>query len=219
MKVNKLIDHTYLKAFGTKKEIDLLLKEAKEYDFKSVCVNPVWVEHARKALDDSDVLVCTVIGFPLGANTTATKVFETKDALHHGADEIDMVLNIGKAREHDYDFIEEEVRAVKEACGSHTLKVILETCYLSADEIKECSKACYKAGADFVKTSTGFGTGGAEVDHVKIMKDVYHDREVKASGGIRSIEDVQAMVDAGASRIGASSGVSIMNGLTSKSDY
>jgi deoxyribose-phosphate aldolase len=219
MKPNKLIDHTYLKAFGTQKDIDLLIEEAAEHSFKSVCVNPVWVAHAKKQLQETDVLVCTVIGFPLGANTVATKVFETTDALAHGADEIDMVLNIGKVKEQDYDYIEQEVHAVKDACGTHTLKVILETCYLTKDEIRLASEACYRAGADFVKTSTGFGTGGATVEDVAIMKQVFHDREVKASGGVRSADDVKQMIDAGATRIGTSSGVKLMQGETSDSDY
>lgn len=219
MNLNKMIDHTYLKAIGTTKEIEILISEAKEYDFKSVCVNPSWVSYAAKALKDSDVLVCTVIGFPLGANTTATKVFETKDALKNGADEIDMVLNIGKVKEHDYDYVQQEIKAVKDACQNHTLKVILETCYLTDDEIKSSSQAAINAGADFVKTSTGFGTDGATVEAVKIMKAVAKDKEVKASGGVRSAEDVKNMVDAGATRIGTSSGVKLMQGLTADSDY
>jgi deoxyribose-phosphate aldolase len=219
MTINKFIDHTYLKAFGTTKEITTLLEEAKEYDFKSVCVNPTWVAMAATALANTDVLVCTVIGFPLGANTTETKVFETTDAIQKGADEIDMVVNVGKVKEGDYSYIENEVRAIKEACGSRTLKVILETCYLEKDEIKQASEACYRANADFVKTSTGFGTGGALVEDVKIMKSVYKDREVKASGGVRSIEDVKAMVEAGATRIGTSSGVKLMQGQVSDTDY
>lgn len=219
MTVNKLIDHTYLKAFGTTSEIHKLIEEAKEHEFKSVCVNPVWVSHAATELQGTSVLVCTVIGFPLGANTTHTKVFETKDALANGADEIDMVLNIGKVKEHDYAYIEQEVQAVKDACGQHTLKVILETCYLTKDEIKDASIACYKAGADFVKTSTGFGTGGALVEDVTIMKKVYHDREVKASGGVRNMDDVTAMVNAGATRIGTSSGVKLVQGKEANTDY
>lgn len=219
MKINKLIDHTYLKAFGTDAEINKLLAEAKEFDFKSVCVNPFWVETAAKELKDTDVLVCTVIGFPLGANTTATKVFETKDAIEKGANEIDMVLNVGKVKMQDYDFIYNEVKAVKEACGELTLKVILETCYLTKEEIRLSSEACIKAGADFVKTSTGFGTGGALVEDVKIMKEVAKDKEVKASGGVRSAEDVEKMVEAGATRIGTSSGVMLVQGQVSDSDY
>ena len=219
MNLNKLIDHTYLKAFGTTKELEKLINEAKTYDFKSVCVNPCWVSYAANQLKDTDVLVCTVIGFPLGANTITTKVFETKDALENGADEIDMVLNIGQVKEHKYPYIVEEVKAVKDACQNHTLKVILETCYLTKDEIKQASEACYKAGADFVKTSTGFGTGGALVEDVKIMKGVYADREVKASGGVRDAQDVANMVEAGATRIGTSSGVKLMQGQSSDTDY
>lgn len=214
-----MIDHTYLKAFGTQKDIDVLLSEAKEYDFKSVCVNPTWVTHAAKELKESDVLVCTVIGFPLGANTTETKVFETKDALEKGADEIDMVLNVGKVKEHDFDYVQQEIKAVKDACKSNTLKVILETCYLTNDEIQKASEAAINAGADFVKTSTGFGTDGATIEAVKIMKAVAKEKEVKASGGVRSAEDVQKMVEAGATRIGTSSGVKLMQGQTAVSDY
>ncbi len=214
-----MIDHTYLKAFGTQKDIDVLLSEAKEYDFKSVCVNPTWVTHAAKELKESDVLVCTVIGFPLGANTTETKVFETKDALEKGADEIDMVLNVGKVKEHDFDYIQQEIKAVKDACKNNTLKVILETCYLTNDEIQKASEAAINAGADFVKTSTGFGTDGATIEAVKIMKAVAKEKEVKASGGVRSAEDVQKMVEAGATRIGTSSGVKLMQGQTADSDY
>lgn len=219
MNLNKMIDHTYLKAFGTKKDIDVLLSEAKEYDFKSVCVNPSWVSHAVKELTDSDVLVCTVIGFPLGANTTETKVFETKDALQNGADEIDMVLNIGKVKEQDFDYVQKEIKAVKDVCKNNTLKVILETCYLTNDEIQKASQAAINAGADFVKTSTGFGTDGATIEAVKIMKAVARDKEVKASGGVRSAEDVKNMVEAGATRIGTSSGVKLMQGQTADSDY
>ena len=219
MKLNKLIDHTYLKAFGTKNEINKLILEAKEYDFKSVCVNPFWVEYSSKLLKGTDVLVCTVIGFPLGANTIASKVFETKDAINNGADEIDMVLNIGKAKENDFEYIYEEVKAVREACPTKTLKVILETCYLTKEEIKEASISAIKAKADFVKTSTGFGTGGATAEDVKIMKDVAKNKEVKASGGVRSTEDVEKMIKAGATRIGTSSGISLVKGETVTTDY
>jgi len=213
VKINKLIDHTYVKAFGTKVEITKLLDEAKEYDFKSVCVNPSWVRTSVEALKGTDILVCTFIGYPLGTNTIATKVFETKDAISNGANEIDMVLNIGKVKEQNFDYIYKEVKAVKEACGDLTLKVILETCYLTKDEIKLSSKACIEAGADFLKTSTGFGIGGASVEDVKIMKEVAKDKEVKASGGVRSFEDVEKMVEAGATRIGTSSGVKIIQDL------
>ncbi|MCF7925958.1 MAG: deoxyribose-phosphate aldolase [Candidatus Izimaplasma sp.] len=219
MSINQLIDHTYLKAFGTDKELNTLLEEAKTYEFKSVCVNPYWVAYAKDTLKDSPVLVCTVVGFPLGANTIKTKVFETKDALANGADEIDMVLNIGKIKMGDFDYIEKEVRSVREACPKNILKVIIETCYLTKDEIKQASQAVVDADADFVKTSTGFGTDGAKIEDVKLMKHVAKDKEVKAAGGVRSAEDVKAMVDAGATRIGTSRGVSLVKGETSTNDY
>ncbi len=219
MEINKLIDHTYLKAFGTKNEIDNILEEAISYDFKSVCLNPAWIEYAVESLKESDVLVCTVIGFPLGANTTETKVYETTDALKKGAHEIDMVINIGWAKEGRFDLVKKEVEAVREAAHNHTLKVILETCYLTEDEIEQAARAAIEAGADFIKTSTGFGTGGATVQDVRLMKKVAGDKEIKASGGVKNLEDLEAMVEAGATRIGASSGVSIMQGKTSKENY
>ncbi len=219
MKLNKYIDHTYLKAFGTKEEIDQLLDEAINYDFKSVCVNPTWVEYAAESLKKSDVLVCTVIGFPLGASTTRTKAFETEDAIKNGADEIDMVLNVGWVKSGQYGRITEEVQAIKDVCGKRTLKVILETCYLTDEEIKEASRASFHGGADFVKTSTGFGTGGATLSAVKIMASEAEGRGVKASGGVKTKEDVFTMIEAGATRIGTSSGVELMTDKTSESDY
>lgn len=212
--INKLIDHTLLKAFATEDDIKKLCEEAKEFDFKSVCINPCNVKLASKCLENSDVLVCTVIGFPLGANTIETKVFETKDAIKNGAQEIDMVINIGKAKEHNYDYIEKEIKSVVEASNGLTVKVIIETCYLTDDEKIEVCKAATRAKATFVKTSTGFGTGGANAHDVKLMKENISDNMfVKASGGVKNLEDLKEMVNAGASRIGASSGVAIMNGL------
>ena len=211
MKVNKLIDHTLLKAFATEEEILKLCKEAIEYDFKSVCVNPVNVALAKKALEGSDVLVCTVVGFPLGANTKEIKALETLDAIKNGADEIDMVINIGKAKEHDFDYIEEEIKCVVTASAGKTTKVIIETCYLSDEEKIQCCRAAKAAGATFVKTSTGFGTGGATAADIKLMREtVGAEMGVKASGGVRSYDDVKIMVDNGATRIGASSGIQIM---------
>ena len=211
MKVNKLIDHTVLKAFATEEEILKLCEEAKEYDFKSVCVNPVNVAFAKKALEGSDVLVCTVVGFPLGANTKEIKALETLDAIKNGADEIDMVINIGKAKEHDFDYIEEEIKCVVTASAGKTTKVIIETCYLNDEEKVECCKAAKAAGATFVKTSTGFGTGGATASDIKLMREtVGAEMGVKASGGVRSYDDVKVMVENGATRIGASSGIQIM---------
>ena len=211
MNYNKLIDHTILKAFATEEEVLKLCAEAKEYDFKSVCVNPVNVALAKKALEGSNVLVCTVVGFPLGANTKEIKALETLDAIKNGADEIDMVINIGKAKEHDFEYIEDEIKCVVTASAGKTTKVIIETCYLSDEEKVECCKAAKAAGATFVKTSTGFGTGGATAADIKLMREtVGPEMGVKASGGVRSFEDVKLMVENGATRIGASSGIQIM---------
>ncbi len=214
MKINELIDHTYLKAFGTKTEIDQLLLEAKEHHFKSVCINPYFVPYAAEKLENSGVLVCTVIGFPLGANTVETKVFETLDAIKNGADEIDMVLNISEVKSHNYDYILDEVNQVAKACKGKTLKVIIETCYLTEAEIIETSKVIAKSNATFIKTSTGFGTAGATFENVQLMKKFVGDKAVKAAGGVRTIEDLQQMVDAGATRIGTSNGVSLMKNET-----
>ena len=219
-KINKLIDHTLLKAFATDADIKKICDEAKEYNFKSVCVNPANIAFAKKALEGSDVLVCTVIGFPLGANTIEVKVFETQDAILKGADEIDMVINVGKAKQHDYDYIEKEISEVVKVSGGRTVKVIIETCYLTDEEKKEVCIRATNAKATFVKTSTGFGTGGATVEDVKLMKaSISADMFVKASGGVRNYEDLKMMVEAGASRIGASSGVAIMNNNESKENY
>ncbi len=217
--INQLIDHTYLKPFGTKEDIDTLLDEALTHHFKSVCVQPTWVSYAAESLKKSDVLVCTVIGFPLGASTTRTKVFETEDALRNGADEIDMVLNIGWVLAGHYDQVEEEIQRIKEVCGSKVLKVILETCYLNLEQIALATQAAVKAGADFVKTSTGFGTGGATPEAVAMMVKHAAGRGVKASGGVKTASDVQTMVDLGATRIGTSSGVSLVQGKTAQTDY
>lgn len=216
--VSKYIDHTLLKATATIDDIKILCQEAIINNFKSVCVNPTHVSYAKELLTDSDVLVCTVIGFPLGANTVGTKVFETVNAISNGADEIDMVINIGKAKEHDYEYIKKEIEEIVHAANGNVLKVIIETCYLTNDEIKKVCEAAVAAGASFVKTSTGFGTGGATVEHVKLMKAVVGESVgVKASGGIKNYDHFKAMVDAGATRIGASSGVAIVN--DSKEDF
>ncbi len=211
MNYNLLIDHTLLKPDASKDAILKLCEEAKEYGFKSVCVNPGFVSLAKDALKGSEVLVCTVIGFPLGANTTEVKVFETKDALDKGADEIDMVINVSRLKDHDDHYVEEEIRRIKDTCGAHTLKVIIETCLLTDEEKVRACKLAKAAGADFVKTSTGFSTGGATVHDVKLMREtVGEDMGVKASGGVRSHEDLLAMVEAGANRIGTSSGPKII---------
>lgn len=220
MQINKYIDHTLLKAFATSDDIRKICDEAKKYDFKSVCVNPANVALAKTLLEGTDVLVCTVIGFPLGANTKEVKALEAMDAVHNGADEIDMVINIGKAKEHDYEYIENEIKLVVAASAGKTTKVIIETCYLTDEEKVNCCLAAKQANATFVKTSTGFGTGGATPEDVKLMREtVGTEMGVKASGGVRNLEDLEKMVENGATRIGASSGVAIMENSSSKSDY
>ncbi|MDP2425841.1 MAG: deoxyribose-phosphate aldolase [Candidatus Izemoplasmatales bacterium] len=214
MNINQTIDHTYLKAFGTLKDIDQLIEEAKTYQFKSVCINPTYVKYAAKALEKTNVLVCTVIGFPLGANTTETKVFETLNAIANGAKEIDMVINIGECKMGHYDYIENEIKAVVKAAAGLVVKVIIETCYLTKEEIKEVSKVVAKANATFIKTSTGFGTNGATVEDVKLMKEFASPLEVKASGGVRTKADFDLMIEAGATRIGTSNGIAIIQGQT-----
>ena len=212
MKDNKLIDHTLLKPDASIEAIEKLCEEALKYDFASVCVNPGFVPLCAKLLKGSNVKVCTVIGFPLGATLPSVKVYETKEAVREGADEIDMVINVSMAKEHQFDYVENEIRLVKEACADKILKVILETCLLTDDEIVNCCKAAVNAGADFVKTSTGFSKGGATTHAVKIMRDtVGPNFGVKASGGIHSYEEALDMVNAGANRIGASCGVEIVN--------
>ena len=216
-----MIDHTLLKQDATKPQIEKLCAEAKEYVFASVCVNPTWVKTSAELLTGTPVKVCTVIGFPLGASTPETKAFETKDAIQNGAGEIDMVLNVGALKSEDLTLVKRDIEAVVEAAkGQAIVKVILETCLLTKEEIKVASQISKDAGADFVKTSTGFSTGGATVDDVTLMREVVGpDLGVKASGAVRSLEDVEKMIEAGATRIGASSGVQIMQGLTSNSDY
>lgn len=210
MEKSKYIDHTLLKAYAKEQDIYYLCEEAKEYNFKSVCVNPCFVKYAKEQLKGSSVLVCTVIGFPLGANTTKTKVFEAIDAIDNGADEVDMVINVSKVKDEDYDYIYNEIKAIKEAVGNHTLKVIIETCYLTAEEIKKVSLIVKEAHADFVKTSTGFGTGGATVENVKLIKEAVGDFDIKASGGIKTKEDFEKMIEAGATRIGTSNGKNLI---------
>ncbi|MGB2993975.1 MAG: deoxyribose-phosphate aldolase [Paenisporosarcina sp.] len=219
--IASMIDHTLLKQDATKEQVEKICAEAKEYTFASVCVNPTWVKISAELLTGTPVKVCTVIGFPLGASTPETKAFETTDAINNGAGEIDMVLNVGALKSQDLDLVKRDIEAVVNAAkGKAIVKVILETCLLTKEEIKVASQLSKDAGADFVKTSTGFSTGGATFEDVALMREVVGpDLGVKASGGVRSLEDVQKMIEAGATRIGASSGVQIMQGLTSNSDY
>ena len=211
MEFNKLFDHTLLKPEATSEQIKKLCLEARQYDFASVCVNPDFVSLAHKELEGTSVKVCTVIGFPLGANKTSVKVAEAKEAIEDGANEIDMVQNLSWAKEGRYDLLEKEVSALKDAVGGLVLKVILETCLLTKEEIRLCSIACKKGGCDFVKTSTGFSKDGASVEDVAIMREaVGPDLGVKASGGIHHYDEVEALVKAGATRIGASASVTIL---------
>ncbi len=220
MKLNKYIDHTLLKPDASQEQIATLIEEAKKYDFASVCVNPTWVSFAAQALKGTDVKVCTVIGFPLGANTPELKAFETSDAIQNGANEIDMVINIGSLKSQNFDLVEKDIRAVVEAAKGTLVKVIIETCLLTDEEKVKACQIAQKAGAGFVKTSTGFSTGGATVEDVALMrKTVGPDMGVKASGGARSYEDALAFIEAGATRIGASSGVAIMEGDVADGDY
>src|SRR5690625_2774050 len=190
MNLNKYIDHTKLGANVSKADIDKLIEEAIKYDFKSVCVNPIWVSYATEALIDTDVLVCTVIGFPHGAHTQLVKTQETLDAVLNGADEIDVVMNVSALKEGDYDTVLDEISGVSIAAGDRIVKVIIETCYLTKEEIVKACELSVEAGAHFVKTSTGFGTGGATIEDVKLMKETVNDLAlVKASGGVRTYED------------------------------
>ncbi len=211
MKLAKYIDHTNLKADATKKDIEKLCKEAIQYDFKTVCINPSYIAYAKDLLANSDVGVCTVIGFPLGQMTTKAKVFEAKDAIESGADEVDMVINIAKLKDADYEYVTNEIREIKEACGKHCLKVIIETCLLTDEEKKMACKCIMDAKADFVKTSTGFSLSGATFHDVELLKSCVQDKcFVKAAGGVKTHEDMLKMIELGADRIGTSSGVKLM---------
>ena len=211
MKLSKYIDHTLLKADASIDSIKKLCNEAKEYDFKSVCVNTCNIEICKNELKDSDVLVCTVIGFPLGAMSTEAKIFETIDAINKGADEIDMVINIGRLKDKNYDYCTDEIKKIKEACKDKTLKVIIETCLLTNEEIVQACNCVMDAGADFVKTSTGFSSAGATFENVKLMKKTVKDKcLIKAAGGVRSHEDMLKMIELGANRIGTSSGTKLI---------
>lgn len=206
-----MIDHTILKPEATKDMVEKLCKEAMEYKFAAVCVNPYYVRFCKDILKGSSVKVATVIGFPLGANTNEVKAFETRDAINNGADEIDMVINIGALKVKDYKTVKEDIEAVVEAAKDKAIvKVIIETCLLTDEEKIKACELSMEAGADFVKTSTGFSNGGATVEDVKLMKSIVGDKlEVKASGGVRDLESAKKMVEAGATRLGTSSGVKI----------
>ncbi len=211
MERNKYIDHTLLKADATRKDIEKLCAEAKQYDFASVCVNTYWVPLCTSELKDSDVSVCCVVGFPLGAMSTQAKAFETRQAVKDGADEIDMVINIGELKNGNDEAVLRDIEAVVQAAEGAVVKVILENCLLEKEEIVRACKLCMEAKADFVKTSTGFSTGGAVLEDVRLMKETVAGKcKVKAAGGIRSKADMDAMIEAGADRIGTSAGISLL---------
>lgn len=208
--IASMIDHTILKASALQKDIELLCREAKENQFASVCINPIYVPIAAKELMDSGVKVCTVIGFPLGATSTESKVAETRWCLTQGAEEIDMVIAVGKLKDGDDAYIERDIHSVVEAAAPATVKVILETCFLDKNEIVKACKIAEKAGAHYVKTSTGFGSGGATSEDVALMHKTVPNLKVKASGGIRDLQKAQEMIKAGATRLGTSSGIAII---------
>ncbi|MGM9987903.1 MAG: deoxyribose-phosphate aldolase [Bacillaceae bacterium] len=220
MNYAKLIDHTALKPETTKAQIEKLCQEAKEYNFASVCVNPTWIETASNLLKGTGVDICTVIGFPLGANTPEVKAFETKDAIAKGATEVDMVINIGALKDRNLELLERDIKAVVDAANGTLVKVIIETCLLTDEEKKIACEISVKAGADFVKTSTGFSTGGATKEDIALMRaTVGPEIGVKASGGVRDLKGMEDMIEAGATRIGASAGVQIMEGKKATGDY
>ena len=211
MGLNKYIDHTILKATASSADVQKLCEEAIEHEFYSVCVNGCYVADAKQLLQGTDVKVAAVVGFPLGAMTTAAKVFEAKEAVENGASEIDMVINVAKLKDGEFEYVENEIRQIKEAIGDNVLKVIIETCYLTDEEKVKACELSLAAKADFVKTSTGFGTDGATYEDVKLMKSVVGDNaKVKASGGVRDKETAQKYIDLGAERLGTSSGIDIV---------
>lgn len=211
MKLNQYIDHTILKADATKEQVEQLIVEAKKYEFASVCINPFWVHLATEELKDSPVEVCTVIGFPLGANTTATKAFEARDAVANGADEVDMVINIGALKSKEYGIVKNDIEEVVKASKPALVKVIIETALLTDEEKVKACELAVEAGADFVKTSTGFSTAGAKLEDIRLMREtVGPEIGVKASGGIHSYEDAVALIEAGATRLGASASIKII---------
>ena len=211
MELNNYIDHTILKATASSADVHKLCEEAIEHEFYSVCVNGCYVADAKHLLQGTDVKIAAVVGFPLGAMTTAAKVFEAKEAVENGANEIDMVINVAKLKDGEFDYVENEIRQIKEAIGDNILKVIIETCYLTDEEKVKACELSLVAKADFVKTSTGFGTGGATYEDVKLMKSVVgNNAKVKASGGVRDKETAQKYVELGAERLGTSSGIDIV---------
>lgn len=219
MEINKYIDHTKLSAYATHEDIKKLCEEAKANHFETVCVNPYYVSYAKKELKGSNVGVCTVIGFPLGQNITAVKEYEAITAIEDGADEIDMVINIAALKDKDYDYVKQEIEDIRDAIDGHTLKVIIETCYLTKEEIIKMTEICNDTFVNFIKTSTGFGTKGAQLEDVELINEHKNEvLEIKASGGIKTEEDALKFINAGATRLGTSSGVEIMKNCNCEHD-
>ena len=217
MNYAKYIDHTYLKAEGTTKNIDKLIEEAVEYGFKTICVNSSWIKYAKAKLEGTGIGITSVIGFPLGAMATQAKVFEAKLAVDHGADEIDMVINVGRLKDGQFDYVLNEIKDIKRAIGTHVLKVIIETALLTEEEKIKATEITMNSGAEFVKTSTGFSYHGATPEDVKLMKKVVGDKIlIKAAGGVKTPADLEEMITIGASRIGTSSGVKLISGEKTK---
>lgn len=219
MEINKYIDHTNLKAFATEKDIEKLCQEAYDNHFASVCVNPHYVPLAKELLKDSFLEICTVVGFPLGQNTTEVKVYEAIDAIENGATEIDMVINIGALKDGDYDYVKHEIEEVRDAIDGKTLKVIIETCYLTTEEIIKMTEICNETFVNFIKTSTGFGTSGAKKSDIELISKYKNDiLEIKASGGIKNFKQAEEMIEAGATRLGTSSGIEILKESINKEE-
>lgn len=211
MELNSYIDHTNLKSTGTLKDIEKLCDEAKKYHFASVCVHPYYVALATELLKDSNVAVCTVIGFPLGMNTRETKVYEAINAVENGATEIDMVINVAALKNNDYEYVKEEIEEIRDSIDGRVLKVIIETCYLNDKEIIKMTELCNETYVNYIKTSTGFGISGAKLEDIELINNKRNEvLEIKASGGIKTIEDAEKFINAGATRLGTSSGVELM---------
>lgn len=220
LEIAKKIDHTLLKANATYNDIEKLCEEAKKYSFYSVCINPFFVPYVKKILKGSDVKICCVVGFPLGCTPSISKYLETREAIASGADEIDMVMNISAFKSGFYDVVLEDIKMVRRASEGKVLKVIIETAYLTDEEKVKASKICEEAGADFVKTSTGFAPSGAKIEDLKLIrKSVSPHIKIKAAGGVRDLDSCIKMIEAGADRIGTSSGVAILEGKTADKSY
>lgn len=220
MNYAKLIDHTYLKPEGTSKEIDKLIKEAIEFSFGSICINSSWIKYAKEKLKNKDIKIVSVVGFPLGACISQIKVQEAKLSIDHGADEIDMVINIGRFKDGQYDYVLNEIKKVKEACGNKILKVIIETALLKDWEIEKATSIVLASGADFIKTSTGFSYRGADKKDIEIFNKVIGSNKlkIKAAGGIKTMDDIKMYVEMGVERFGTSSSVAIFTGEKTKND-